>query len=46
MVEKIKSGIPGLDELLFGGIPKRNIVLISGGPGTGKTIMSHQFLYS
>lgn len=46
MVEKIRSGIPGLDELLFGGIPKRNIVLISGGPGTGKTIMSHQFLYS
>jgi KaiC domain protein len=45
MVEKVKSGIPGLDELLFGGIPKRNVVLISGGPGTGKTILSQQFLY-
>jgi KaiC domain protein len=45
MIEKVKSGIPGLDELLFGGIPKRNVVLISGGPGTGKTILSQQFLY-
>lgn len=46
IVEKVKSGIPGLDELLFGGVPKRNIVLVSGGPGTGKTILSQQFLYS
>ncbi len=44
-IEKIKSGIPGLDELLFGGIPKRNIVLLSGGPGTGKTIFGQQYLY-
>ncbi|HIP56971.1 MAG TPA: KaiC domain-containing protein [Ignisphaera aggregans] len=44
-VEKIKSGIPGLDELLYGGIPKRNIVLLSGGPGTGKTIFGQQYLY-
>ncbi|MEM3948116.1 MAG: KaiC domain-containing protein [Zestosphaera sp.] len=41
----METGVPGLDGLLFGGIPKRNIVLISGGPGTGKTIFSHQFLY-
>ncbi len=43
--EKIKTGIPGMDELLNGGIPKRNIVLLSGGPGTGKTIFSQQYLY-
>ncbi len=45
VVERVKSGIPGLDELLNGGIPKRNIVLISGGPGTGKTIFSQQYLF-
>ncbi|MEZ0346001.1 MAG: KaiC domain-containing protein [Infirmifilum sp.] len=45
LIEKIKTGIPGFDELLFGGIPKRNIVLLSGGPGTGKTIFSQQYLY-
>jgi KaiC domain protein len=45
IVERVKSGIPGFDELVNGGIPKRNIVLLSGGPGTGKTIFSQQFLY-
>ena len=45
MVERIKTGIPGMDELLYGGIPKRNIVLLSGGPGTGKTIFSQQYIY-
>ena len=44
-IEKIKSGIPGLDELLYGGIPERNVVLLSGGPGTGKTIFGQQYLY-
>ncbi|MCC6005338.1 MAG: KaiC domain-containing protein, partial [Thermofilum sp.] len=43
--EKVKTGIPGFDELLFGGIPKRNIVLLSGGPGTGKSIFGQQYLY-
>lgn len=45
IIEKIKTGIPGFDDLLYGGIPKRNIVLLSGGPGTGKTIFSQQYLY-
>lgn len=46
MVERVKTGIPGFDEILNGGIPKRNVVLLSGGPGTGKSIMSMQFLWS
>ncbi|MEM1520725.1 MAG: KaiC domain-containing protein [Candidatus Korarchaeum sp.] len=44
-VERVKTGIPGFDELVDGGIPRRNIVLLSGGPGTGKTIFSQQFLH-
>ncbi|HDI01410.1 MAG TPA: KaiC domain-containing protein, partial [Candidatus Bathyarchaeota archaeon] len=34
-----------MDEILRGGIPERNVVLLSGGPGTGKTIFGEQFLY-
>lgn len=44
-IERVKTGIPGLDEILHGGIPRRNIVLLSGGPGTGKSILGQQFLY-
>ncbi|HDI31756.1 MAG TPA: KaiC domain-containing protein [Thermofilum sp.] len=44
-VKRIESGIPGLDEILHGGIPYRNVVLLSGGPGTGKSIFGQQFLY-
>ncbi len=46
MVERIKSGIPGLDELVSGGLPKGSNILLSGAAGTGKTIMATQFLYN
>ena len=39
------SGIPGLDELISGGFPKARVILIIGGPGSGKTILASQFLY-
>src|SRR5260370_16691427 len=38
------TGIPGLDKLLTGGLPKRRTILLCGGPGTGKTILSSQYL--
>jgi KaiC/GvpD/RAD55 family RecA-like ATPase len=43
-IERIASGIKGLDELVKGGFPKWSTILISGTPGTGKTILSLQFL--
>ncbi len=46
MVERVRTGIPGMDEILNGGIPRRNIVLLSGGPGTGKTIFGQQYLWN
>ena len=46
MTRRDKTGITGVDEILHGGIPERNVVLLSGGPGTGKTIFSQQFLWN
>ncbi|HDD26826.1 MAG TPA: KaiC domain-containing protein [Acidilobales archaeon] len=45
-IERVKTGIPGMDEILMGGIPRRNIVLLSGGPGTGKSIFGQQYLWA
>lgn len=45
-MERTKTGIPGVDELLNGGIPKGSNVLLAGGPGTGKTIFATQYLYN
>jgi len=44
-LERVKTGISGLDSMLHGGIPKRHHVLVAGGPGTGKTTFSFEFLY-
>lgn len=45
-MKRVTSGIKGLDEMLGGGFPKGRVILITGGPGTGKTIMSLQFIAS
>lgn len=45
MVERVATGIPGLDQLLGGGFVKRRHVVICGGPGTGKTTLGYEFLY-
>ena len=44
-MERLESGIPGLDALIEGGFPQGSSVLVSGGPGTGKTILGMQFIY-
>jgi KaiC/GvpD/RAD55 family RecA-like ATPase len=44
-MERLKSGIYGLDELIEGGFPKGRTILVSGGCGAGKTIMGMQFAY-
>jgi len=43
---KIKTGISGFDALVDGGFPKGRTVLLSGMPGTGKTIFALQFIYN
>ncbi|NOZ77307.1 MAG: hypothetical protein GXO65_06525 [Euryarchaeota archaeon] len=43
-MEKTPTGIAGLDEMLDGGIPTGYTVLVSGGPGSGKSTFAMQFL--
>lgn len=45
MIKRVRTGIPGFDDLIYGGIPERSLVLLSGGPGTGKTIFAQQFIF-
>jgi circadian clock protein KaiC len=41
---RLPTGIAGLDEITGGGLPLNRISLVSGGPGTGKTVFSLQVL--
>lgn len=41
---KAPTGIRGLDDITFGGLPKGRPTLIAGGPGSGKTLMAMEFL--
>ncbi len=42
---RVKTGIPALDDLLGGGFPRGTTILLSGDSGTGKTIFCMQYLY-
>lgn len=44
-MERVKTGIEGLDTIIAGGLPKNSITLVSGPPGGGKSIFCFQFLY-
>ena len=43
-VERIKSGIDGLDNFMEGGFPKSSNIVLSGLPGTGKTLFGMAFI--
>jgi circadian clock protein KaiC len=43
---KVKTGVPGLDSLVSGGFKKGRSSIVSGPPGSGKTTIGLQFLYS
>jgi circadian clock protein KaiC len=45
-IRKLPSGVPGLDEVLGGGIPEYSFNMIAGGPGSGKTSMAHQIMFA
>jgi circadian clock protein KaiC len=41
---KARTGVPGLDEILLGGLTKERVFLLEGTPGTGKTTIALRFL--
>ena len=44
--DRITTGVPRLDEILDGGIPRHAVVFVNGLPGTGKTILSQQAVFA
>ncbi len=42
--DRVPLGIVGLDRMIEGGIPKGRIVIVVGGPGTGKSLLGMQFV--
>jgi KaiC/GvpD/RAD55 family RecA-like ATPase len=44
--ERVKTGIPGLDEIMNGGFIPKSLNLLTGTTGTGKTTTSCQFIYN
>ncbi len=44
-IERVRSGIDGLDKLIEGGFVKGSNILVTGGTGTGKTTFCAQFIY-
>jgi circadian clock protein KaiC len=45
-MERVKTGIAGLDEMLHGGFLPQTANLVEGAPGTGKTTLGMQFIYN
>lgn len=41
---RLKTGVPGLDEMMGGGIPSGDVLLLTGPAGTGKTTFATQFV--
>ncbi|HBI68216.1 MAG TPA: protein kinase [Massilia sp.] len=42
----LNTGVPGLDTLLGGGLPEFSFNLVAGPPGSGKTTLAHQIMFS
>lgn len=45
-LERISSGVPGLELITQGGLPRNRLTLVSGTAGSGKTVFAVQFLAS
>jgi circadian clock protein KaiC len=45
-INKLPTGVPGLDDILGGGLPEFSFNIIAGAPGCGKTTMAHQFIFA
>ena len=45
IIRRLRTGVPGLDEVLGGGLPEFSFNLIAGPPGSGKTTLAHQIMF-
>ena len=45
-INRLSTGVPGLDEILGGGLPEFSFNLIAGPPGCGKTTLAHQMMFA
>jgi len=45
-IRRLATGVPGLDNLLGGGLPEFSFNLIAGTPGCGKTTLAHQIMFT
>jgi circadian clock protein KaiC len=46
IIKRLATGIPGLDEVLGGGLPEFSFNVIAGSPGCGKTTLAHQIMFA
>ncbi len=45
-IRQLRTGVPGLDEILGGGLPEYSFNIIAGAPGGGKTTLAHQIAFA
>lgn len=45
-INKLPTGVPGLDEIVGGGLPEFSFNIVAGAPGSGKTTLAHQFVFA
>jgi circadian clock protein KaiC len=45
-IRRLPTGVPGLDEILGGGLPEYSFNIVAGAPGSGKTTLAHQLMFA
>src|SRR6188768_2651976 len=45
-IQRLPTAVPGLNEILGGGLPEFSFNLIAGAPGGGKTTLAHQIMFA
>lgn len=46
LINRLQTGVPGLDEILGGGLPEYSFNILAGAPGSGKTTLAHQIMFA
>jgi circadian clock protein KaiC len=45
-IHRLPTGVPGLDEIIGGGLPEYSFNILAGAPGCGKTTLAHQIMFA